>query len=56
MLTPLRHCKVRIAAERVLLLLYTVSNVQVIAPVSLLKDHSALVSETPRVILSLPHS
>lgn len=56
MLTQLRHCNVRIAAERALLLLYTVSNVHVIARVSLLKDHSVLASETPGVILLLPHS
>lgn len=56
MLTQLRHCNVRIAAERALLLLYTVSNGHVIARVSLLKDHSVLASETPGVILLLPHS
>lgn len=37
MLTQLRHCNVRIAAERVLLLLYTVNNAHVIARVSLLE-------------------
>lgn len=30
MLPPLRHCNVRIAAERVLLLLHTMSNAHVI--------------------------
>lgn len=48
MLTQLRHCNVRIAAERVLLLLYTVTNAHVIARVSLLKDHSLLATESPR--------
>lgn len=56
MLTQLRHCNVGIAAERVLLLLYTVSNARVMAGVSLLKDHSVLAAETPGLILTLPHS
>lgn len=56
MLTRLRHSNARIAAERVLLLLYTVSNVHVIAPVRLLKDHSVLATEAPAVSLLLPRS